>query len=371
MSALDIHSEVTIPTEIDYTLPSSLPSARSREVRVSPINGNNFTIPASSQVLQFDIPCSNPGDYLDPTTTYVRFKVTYVNTGGVLATDYSRLIGSSYSFFNLQRVLGNNSTVLEEINEVGVLTNMLYQAQMNDSDKRGVSSMLGFAFDISQPDYASATVGHKIFGDALTQNLTFEYACPLIGILGSGTNKLLPVGKIFGIRLELTLDIPANFIMNTTANGITSYTISEIEFVANYVTLGPESQMLVDRLNPDKIHIRTQSWKQTAGVLPVGISGSNEVLCNIRVNSLKSIFLASSTSTAAEGKFSGVCPNLGSGTGWLVAGQLIPQRSLDPSTKTADCFAELQKSMGALNCVNYNGCISKSGYYTSSLQSGL
>jgi hypothetical protein len=27
--------------------------------------------------------------------------------------------------------------------------------------------------------------------------------------------------------------------------------------------------------------------------------------------------------------------------------------------------------MGALNCVNYNGCISKSGYYTSSLQSGL
>ncbi len=30
------------------------------------------------------------------------------------------------------------------------------------------------------------------------------------------------------------------------------YTISEIEFVANYITLGPESKMLVDRWNPKK-----------------------------------------------------------------------------------------------------------------------
>ncbi len=108
MSALDIHSEVTIPTEIDYTLPSSLPSARSREVRENPINGNNFTVSTSSQVLQFDIPCGNGGDYLDPTTTYVRFKVSYstpqitTSTPAVLAgtiqQDYFRLLGSSYSF---------------------------------------------------------------------------------------------------------------------------------------------------------------------------------------------------------------------------------------------------------------------------------
>jgi len=386
MSALDIHSEVTIPTEIDYTLPSSLPSARSREVRVSPINGNNFTVSTSSQVLQFDIPCSNPGDYLDPSTTYVRYKIAYstpqisVSNGalanGTIGTDVFKLIGSSYSFFNLQRVLGNNSTVIEEINEVGVLTSMLYQTQMNDSDNRGMSNSLGFAFDLSAPDTSSATLGHKIYNDTTTQGLSFEYSCPLIGILGSGTTKLIPVGKIFGIRLEMTLDIPANFIAyvggtaNVTSTSL-SYTISEIEFVANYITLGPESQMLVDRLNPDKIHIRTQSWKQTAGVLQGLASGTNEILCNIRVNSLKSIYLACSIAGANEKKYSGICPNLGSGSGWLIAGQLYPQRGLDPSTKTADCFTELQKSMGALNCVNYNGCISKPGYYTASTLSGL
>ncbi len=79
------------------------------DLRVGPINGNNFTLSSSSQVLQFDISCGGPGDYLDPTTTYVRYKVSYTSAG--INTDISRLIGSSYSFFNLQRVLGNNSTV--------------------------------------------------------------------------------------------------------------------------------------------------------------------------------------------------------------------------------------------------------------------
>ena len=50
------------------------------------------------------------------------------------------------------------------------------------------------------------------------------------------------------------------------------------------MTLGPESQALVEKLNPDKIYIRTQSWKQTAAPLAGGITGTNEVTCNIRVN---------------------------------------------------------------------------------------
>lgn len=121
---------------MDYKLPDSLPSARSREVRIPPINGNTFRVSTSQQVLQFDLPCGQPGDYLDPTTTYVRFKCTYtipINAAlaaGTNGTDISRLLGSAYSFFCLQRVLGNNSTVLEEIPEVGVLVNMLKQCQL-------------------------------------------------------------------------------------------------------------------------------------------------------------------------------------------------------------------------------------------------
>jgi len=371
MSALDIISQPELPVELNFKLPSSLPSARSREVRVSPINGNSFTVSSSSQVLQFDIPCGISGDYLDPTSTYIRWKTTFSH-GGVNGTDYSRILGSGYSFFNLQRVLGNNSSVLEEINECGVLVNMLSQTQLNSADKLGLSSMMGYGFD----SYAAttATGGHRINFNTNTENVSFEYAVPLIGILGSGTDKLIPVGKIFGLRLELTCDTPSNFITlltATAANNVSQYVISEIEFVGNYVTLGAESEALVNSMNPDKIHIRTQSWRQTAAVLPASSNGTNELLCNIRVNSLKSIYLACSIAGAAEKKFSGINPNLGAGSGWLAGGQLYPQRGLDPSSKSADCFAELQKSFGALNMVNYNSSISKTGYYTASTATGL
>ena len=69
MSVLDIQSVPSIPVELDFSIPDSLPSARSREVRVSPINGNTFTVTTSQQILQFDIPCGSTGDYLDPSTT--------------------------------------------------------------------------------------------------------------------------------------------------------------------------------------------------------------------------------------------------------------------------------------------------------------
>ena len=133
MSVLDIQSAPFIPVELDFSIPDSLPSARSRKVRVSSINkGNSFTVNTS---LQFDFPCGGPGDYLDPSTTYVRFKSAFTSAGGV-GVDVSRLLGSAYSFFNLQRVLCNNSTALEEIPEVGILVYMLTQCQLSEGDKR-------------------------------------------------------------------------------------------------------------------------------------------------------------------------------------------------------------------------------------------
>jgi hypothetical protein len=164
MSVLDIQSAPSIPVELDFSIPDSLPSARSREVRFSPINGNLFTVTTFQQILQFDILCGSPGDYLDPATTYVRFKSVFTSASASVV-DISRFLGSAYSFFNLQRGLGNNSTALKEIPEVGVLVNMLTQCQLSEGDKRGLSSMLGFVFD-STVDASSATAGCRIFADA-------------------------------------------------------------------------------------------------------------------------------------------------------------------------------------------------------------
>jgi len=78
MSETDIQSAVAMPNELNYVLSASLPSAKTFEIRSQPINQQSFT---AGQVIQFDIPCGKIGQYLDPSTTYIRFKVTYTHTG--------------------------------------------------------------------------------------------------------------------------------------------------------------------------------------------------------------------------------------------------------------------------------------------------
>lgn len=355
-----------LPQEMNFQLPASLPSCKNFEIRVQPVNQQSFQ---AGNVLQFDIPCGRRGQYLDPTTTYVRFKATYTHAGGI-ATDYSRLLGSAYSYFNKQEVYGNNSVQLETIGEVGVLANMLLNSQLNSSDKLGLTSSLGFAYE----SYIApnATVGHRIYFGANLENLTFEYAIPLIGILGSGTDKMIPVGAFYGLRFELTMDSYSNFVLDTTVNKTSGCVISEVEFVGNIIELSPESQSLVEMQNPLKIHIRSQSFRTSTNSLSASAGvGLYDLLIGTRVSSLKSLYITCAPSNAIEGKFSSVNPNLTQGTCLVLGGQSYPQRTINPSYHPADSFLSLQKSIGALNMVNYNGSVSKTGYYTSSTSTGL
>jgi len=164
----------------------------------------------------------------------------------------------------------------------------------------------------------------------------------------------------------------SNFVIDSTANKTTLCTISEVEFVGNIVELPPESQSLIEMQNPAKIHIRSQSFRTSTNNLPGGSgTGLYDLLIGTRVSSLKSLFIACSPANAIEGKSAGVNPNLTQGTCLVLGGQSYPQRTINPSYHPADAFLCLQKSIGALNMVNYNGSISKPAYYTSSTATGL
>ena len=182
--ASDVVVGSALPIEMSYALPASLPAAKSFEIRLQPINSQNFD--TSGSVIQWDIPAGKPGQYLDPTTTYIRFRATYTHAGATL-TDTSRLLGSAYSYFQKSECYGNNSVLLESINELGVIANALLNLQLNDADKRGLSMAMGFDYDTGV-NAASATAGHRI-NVAATANgaantldgLIFDYAIPIIG----------------------------------------------------------------------------------------------------------------------------------------------------------------------------------------------
>ena len=69
--ASDVIVGSALPQEMNYQLPASLPAAKNFEIRVQPVNSQTFK---ASNVIQIDIPSGRPAQYLDPTTTYLRFK---------------------------------------------------------------------------------------------------------------------------------------------------------------------------------------------------------------------------------------------------------------------------------------------------------
>jgi hypothetical protein len=355
---------------MNYQLPASLPAAKNFEIRVQPVNAQTFE---RGNVIQIDLPAGRPAQYLDPTTTYIRFKAVYTH-GGAAGTDYSRFIGSPYSFFQKQEIYGNNSVLLESINEVGVLASTLVNLQLNDSDKRGLSPCMGFDYASGLAYASGATAGHYInktaAGAGVLDGLTFEYAVPLIGLLGSGTNKMIPIGEVYGLRFELTMDDftkYTKFFSGTNTNVVTGCIISEFEFVGNVIELSPEANALIQAQNPDKIRIRSQTYRQASNTLPASqSSGTNDLLVGIRVSSLKSIYMVCSPGDAAEGKYAGVNPNLDQGTSYIIGGAQYPQRTLNPSAHPADAFMETQKALGALGFSVFNGTISKNAWYKSS-----
>lgn len=364
MSAVDIVVPSAMPQEFNYQLPASLPSAKTYEVRVQPVNSQTFS-GTGGAVVQFDVPCGKRGAYLDTSTTYVKFKATYTHAGAA-GTDYSYLLGSGYSYFNKAEVYGNNSVLLESINEHGVLGNMMCNLQLNASDKTGLAPGFGFNDSVL---YSQTNCGHQINYDTLNA-LTFTYAMPLVGILGSGTEKFFPIGDIYGLRYELTCDAYANITAGITANKVNGLTLTEFELCGQVVELDATPQSMIEMANPNIIHIRSNSYRTATNFLSASSTGLQDLLIGTRVSSLKSIFATFSPSNAPEGKFASVCPNLGQGSCFVLAGQNLPQRTLNPVNHPADTFMELQKSIGALSSTQFNGCTNKRAFNTSSTAQG-
>ena len=247
---------------------------------------------------------------------------------------------------------------------------MLCNKQLNPCDKNGLAPAFGFSDNINA---ATSCQGHYINYNAFN-GLTFSYAIPIIGILGSGCEKFIPIGDFYSLRYELTMDAYGNFtipLVQTAAGLVTGCTISEVEFCGQVVELDATPQSMIEQANPDKIYIRANSYRTATNYLPAQSNGLNDVLIGTRVSSLKSLYMTCAPANGLEKTFGSVCANLTQGTCFVLAGQNLPQRTLNPINHPADTYLELQKAMNALSTAHFNGSINKTGYYTSSTAQGL
>ena len=169
-----------------------------------------------------ELPTSRRGCFYDQSQSFLKFTVKFkTNAACPSGANGIYLDNSAYSFFTRLDVLHGSNT-LESISEYGELANFLIDSSLTQSDKAGLSTLIGCnglntiynsltvpaAFNTitattitgtsSQVQVAGDRSGFSPAGTiSFNTAIGYTYSIPLLsGVIGINSSKLLPVGKL-------------------------------------------------------------------------------------------------------------------------------------------------------------------------------
>lgn len=385
MSSMFPSSVVGLSSNLDYKLPPSMAeNSRCYSVAIAPdgqtsVSGsaplalyvaNNSPVNAfNSQTISFTIPSGNSRSvYLDPKETYLSFRLalnitTASNVTGPVGGPYGpNLIGSGQSFFD-QLVLYSNNVPIETVNQYGLLSNMLLNSTVSQSERQGAVS-IGMGSDSD-----SANGINLYVNTGATGVLYYNFCIPLISVIGiNGSDKLFPIGAISNLQLQMvtaSLFPMVSFCTTVTAAGVATATLDNFSLNLKYIDIG-SAQSLVDATIPDgKIFIKSQTWVTANSNLPSGTAGQVNAFYQIRNSSVKSVLFQNSQATAAA-TLNGYYDANNYGVTLFNAsinGMNYPQTPLNPSNRPGQCWLAFLSALGLQgNYKNLSGSIGRSAY---------
>ena len=357
-----ISTPIGIPSELNFSLPSSMVPSRKFELRVQPYGQSTFT--TSGQAIRITLPQMARTLY-NFQTAYLFGTINFTHAG-VAGTDISYLIGSWYSLFSRQVIRAGSGYVLETIDNPGQLVNTIANMTMNSVDRTSLNNAFGF-----NGENINVNVGVRIFGDTGVTDIgglqnderNFTFAIPLIGILNN--SKLWPAWNSGDMEIELTLADIQRFIVSTTGNSVTAFTLSNVEFVAECLELAPEAYNMIMAQNPSQVVLKTQTYTYGSSSLPANQGvGSVDIPFQIKVNSLKQLIWYSQPANAAEKTFAGVNPNLDSWN-FIVNGISYPQRPVQ-ARFPSEAYMQNSKAFGSVYSSQHSGSLTRNEFNTAS-----
>jgi len=327
---------MTLPRELAYvpTLPSLGEGVVNTTVVVAPSNGATF---GENAIIQFDLP--NRG-FLDSNTVYLRFRLTLTSAAG------AEIRGTpGYTpFVNCQTIFG--SQIVENIQNYGQIQNMLTQLTHNASQKAGLASAYGYS------DFTATTLGANLNGRTCTLNEVISLAVPLRCVL-SEAEKLVPLAMMQGVRIQLTTDSIANMFSVVIPTAIS---ISSVELVYDQIDFGAGVEAMVRSMG-DKIYIKSASYSCSNNTLASGSSGTLDLLYNLRLSSIKSLFANFGGTTAPSVNRVYDSYDITSGNGdysFSVGGIQYPARPVSTVTSKAGAMMELKQAIGGIHSSETN-----------------
>jgi len=330
-----------LPRELQYvpTLPSLGENVTNTTVVIAPSNGASF---GENSIIQFDLPQRG---FLDPNSLYLRYRLTQTSAAN------AEIKGTPCftPFVNLQTIFG--SSIVENIQNYGQIQNMLTQLTHNASQKAGLASAYGLG------DYAVTTavtqLGANINGRICTASETISMACPLRCVL-SESEKLVPLAMMSGVRVQLTVDAIANIY--TTAVVPTAFALTNMELVYDQIDFGAGVEAMVRSMG-DKIYVKSTSYSCSNNTLASGSSGTLDLLYNVRLSSIKSLFanFGGTTSNSLNKTYDSFDITSSNGDySFSVGGLQYPARPVSTVTSKAGAMMELKQAIGGIHSSETN-----------------
>jgi hypothetical protein len=372
-----------LPDDCNFSLKANGVRARSYRSSILPTNGTSF---GAGGLAVLYVPGGRRNTYLDTTQTYIRY--TIQNNDATAASS-----GQNNDFYldNTGACVINrldcfhSSNLLESVQAYNILYNYITDANMNSSQKLGLSSAYGTVSTVGSlvgtPAAGTTAIDNSRQGQlvkgvnyiaststAINQQVTV--AMPILsGVIGLGSDKYLPIGKLLDdIRLEITFENAASAVVYTNTAIPTTFknsaipspfVITDIQLELCIVELSDAGEMLVNEMaSPERpIYLHHNSWRHYVSTLNSGAAGQYSTLVPARFGSLKSLLLtprpsiysvASTYSLSARAN-----PNFAT-YNWRVGSNLIPSKNvvLENATTTggyAEAFMELQKSWHSIS----------------------
>lgn len=327
-----------LPREIDYVgaKPSSLPNGTSCiSTVVVPSNGSSF---GATDIIQLDLPSRG---YIVPESMYIRYKI--VTTGHAGATSI-RGTPVYTPFQKLETLIG--SQVVESINNYGQLCNMIVNLKMNNSSKNGMAASLGYADNATAASVNLTNINCN--GRLLAATPDTSFLAGPLGCIISNADKLVPLKFMPACRIQLTIDSLANIYYAATTTP-TSLAITNFELCFDLVDFPAEVDAAVASMADanGKLFIKSQSYLSSGQSLPQNSVGTLEFIYNMRLASIKSLFLQNYGTSLNRGYDAyDVTGAAGGDYQFFIASLPYPQRPLSTIQNKAGVLTELLSAFG-------------------------
>lgn len=266
---------VALPTELDFSLPSSLPDNRSYEMRTQPNNASTFA--AQGSVIQISLPQLQRSFY-ECNTMYLTGRITVATTG--TGAIYMNPAGA-YGVFSRWTVRTNGGQTLDDIQNPGFVANLLLQAALTRSERVACANSL--LLNERTDDDSNVGMSFNLGAGIAGRNKILDFSIPMIGLLNM--TKYLPA---YGTELilELTLAPSSSWAISSAAGTtLDTFVISNVELATQVLEFSPASFQMIQQQYTDKIVLKSETYSFGSTTLAAQSAGVVDIPFQIRCNS--------------------------------------------------------------------------------------